>query len=92
MRLTLRNVKIDRCGTGIKSRGPLVLDAEGLDITNTKRAMDLEETKEVENSDDGLNVDGNRRKRWDDITNGVIVALVSATALAGIGALWKLVA
>lgn len=39
--LTLKNVRIDNCGTGISAPKDAVIHADGLEITNTGKAIDL---------------------------------------------------
>jgi hypothetical protein len=84
MFLKLRNVTIDQCGTGIKSSGPLVLDADGLTITNTARAMDLTKPTEEKSPREA--------KIKCDIAVGVAVALIAGAAASVGEYLWKLLA
>jgi hypothetical protein len=41
MALHLKNVRIDNCGTGISAPGDVTIHADGLEITNTSRAIEL---------------------------------------------------
>ena len=41
MTLNLRNVRIDSCGTGISAPKDADINADGLEITNTKRGIEL---------------------------------------------------
>lgn len=90
MFIKLRNVKIDKCGTGIKSEGPILIDADELHITNTKTAFDLATTEDLSRDSSNTGARGNKQKRRDDIANNVIATLISATALSAIGVLWNL--
>jgi hypothetical protein len=41
MALHLKNVRIDNCGTGISAPKDVQIHADGLEITNTRRAIEL---------------------------------------------------
>ena len=41
MGITLKNVTIDNCGTGISAPADAKIDADGLVITNTQKAIEL---------------------------------------------------
>lgn len=41
MALRLKNVRIDNCGTGISAPKDAQIHADGLEITNTRRAIEL---------------------------------------------------
>ena len=41
MAINLKNVRIDNCGTGISAPKDAHINADGLEITNTKLAIDL---------------------------------------------------
>lgn len=89
LRIKLRNTTIDRCVTGIKSEGPILIDADGLHITNTKTAFDLS-TPEDSSLGNSNGERGDKPRRRDDIANNVIATLVSAAVLSAVGILWNL--
>ena len=47
MTLKLKNVRIDNCGTGISMSIGTQLDADGLVITNTRRAIEVREPQSL---------------------------------------------
>jgi hypothetical protein len=89
MRLRLTRVKIHNCGTGIKSRGPLDLDADDREIKNCREAMDVAAPPKGQGTMSSTEPSKGHGTFKRDISVQVAGAIITSAILGSVGLFWS---